>query len=64
MLPAHWFGSNSNGRIVWEVELGFFLLGAAAMARKRSDQIAKRRTLLFAHSGCSHPSLGRSESCC
>lgn len=47
VLPVHWFGSSNNGRIVWAVELVFFVIGAVVMGRKRGDLIAKRRALLF-----------------
>lgn len=47
MLPAHWYGSNNNGRIVWGVELAFFLIGAIAMSRRRAGLVARRRALLF-----------------
>jgi hypothetical protein len=47
LFPTRWLGSNEDARVVWVLELLFFLTGAALLHRKRTDLIAKRRTLLF-----------------
>jgi hypothetical protein len=46
-LSPDWLGSHPNVRLVWAAELGFFCVGAAALASKGSDVTVKRRMLLF-----------------
>jgi hypothetical protein len=47
VLPTSWLGSNHDARLVWAAELGFFLIGAALLHRKRTDLAAKRQALVF-----------------
>lgn len=47
VLPEHWLGSNTDARVVWGVELAFFLIGALALRRRHTDMAAKRRGLVF-----------------
>jgi hypothetical protein len=47
VLPTSWLGSNDDARLVWAAELGFFLIGAVVLHRKRTDLAAKRQALVF-----------------
>ncbi len=46
-LSPDWIGSHPVVRLVWAAELGFFCVGAAALAVKGSDVAVKLRMLLF-----------------
>jgi hypothetical protein len=47
VFPWQWLRDNQNARILWLVELAFFVLGAVVLGRKNADRAARRRSLLF-----------------
>jgi hypothetical protein len=47
VLPAQWLGNNTDARILWGVELAFFVVGALVLRSRHTDVAAKRRGLLF-----------------
>jgi hypothetical protein len=47
LLPTQWLSSNHDARMVWAAELGFFVVGALILRRRRTDFSARRRSLLF-----------------
>jgi hypothetical protein len=47
LLPPHWLSSNHDARMVWAAELGFFVIAALILRRRRTDSLAAGRVLLF-----------------
>src|SRR5664279_717302 len=47
LLPPHWLSGNHDARLVWAAELGFFVISALILRRRRTDSVSAGRVLLF-----------------
>ena len=47
LLPPQWLSGNHDARVVWAAELGFFIVGALILRRRRTDFAARRNAMLF-----------------